>query len=1020
MSTGKTYLALATLALADEEVSGVATPAGQRPEKHAFFPAIVICPPIMVEKWAREARLTLPDPVKTVIVRNLETRQEVEAFRQFDPTFHGKHLSAVGVAARVAQRIQADLAAWRAARDAALATVRTPPRKPCHVVVLSHSTAKLGSAWSPRYVLRALRAPDHSGRVRLVRRANGAPYVVPCCPGCHAPLCSDASNQKGKTAPQRTGSRRRVDADEDADTLYLTEEQLSGESGPRVKRTCAECAEALWQVVPEVSAPRVAWRAVPPPIAGLDEDGRLLLARRAVPALPLPSKSFLRPAAMRPAGPANQASRRYPIADYLRKHHRGLFRAVIADEAHEFSGGETAQALALGSLLEACNPGGTLLWLTGTLFSGYASELFQMQRIVNDDVQSRFGWHGHRRWMGLYGVERHIIVTPPDDRAVGAVSKRKEGREVTQELPGISPLMLRHILPCCVFVELADIARDLPPLIEEVRTVPLGPVLGPIYHAFQREATSALHAELAVGDRGALSNWYHGLLIQPTLPSRAITVRNARSGIVLAETEALPGETIWPKESELLRIVREERAHGRRVLVYVEHTGEYDLLERLSRLIEEDDARWRAGLPPSDPSAPDGTVNQGQEALAVIEVPAAGLSEDGLASPALATGAPEMVTPRPPLPTVRVAVLRSNTCPPARREAWLARAVERGCDVLLTHSACVQVGLDLEGFPTIVCFETIPSTNRARQATRRSYRLGQKLPVRIIQLAYDESAEARLLLLVARKMRSSLMAEGKLPGEGLATYGEDEGDLMLQLARAVLDDVRHGAGRGMAGSLEAVLQEVRDLDQRASRFIAGERLEAALALDNERGEVIQGPPGSLGGALAATTAPLQSETHRGALTPGGGEESLVVLPLFEAPPLAELSDGLGSPAIGDGTVRVTSVTTPSTARVGRSWEELACELQRLKQVRRRGQLGRGGATNGKANGRTPQEAGTSTLSLWREHAGMVAASLWGSLTPRVPASPDGGEGTPTSRADAASQESAPVAAGSLISATLWE
>src|SRR5260221_7973256 len=57
MSTGKTYLALATLALADEEVSGVAAPAGQRPEKRAFFPAIVICPPIMVEKWAREARL---------------------------------------------------------------------------------------------------------------------------------------------------------------------------------------------------------------------------------------------------------------------------------------------------------------------------------------------------------------------------------------------------------------------------------------------------------------------------------------------------------------------------------------------------------------------------------------------------------------------------------------------------------------------------------------------------------------------------------------------------------------------------------------------------------------------------------------------------------------------------------------------------------------------------------------------------------------------------------------------------
>jgi hypothetical protein len=903
VDTGKTYLALAALALADEEVSGVAAPAGQRPEKHAFFPVVVLCPPIMVEKWAREARLTLPDPVRTVIVRSLETRQDVEAFRRFDPTFRGRRLSAVGVAARVVRRIRADLATWRTARDAALAAGRTPPRKPCHVVVLSHSTAKLGSAWSPRYVLRALRAPDADGRVRLVRQATGAPYVVPCCPSCYAPICSEATGQNGRQFSPHAGTRK-GGADEDSETLYLTEEQLAGEAGPRVKRRCAECGEFLWQVVPEVSAPRSSWRAVPPPVAGVDEDGRLFLARRAVPALPLPSKGVLRPASAVPA-----AGRRYPIADYLRKHHRGLFRTLVADEAHEFSGGETAQALALGSLLEACNPGGTLLWLTGTLFSGYASELFQMQRIVNADVLARFGWHGHRRWMDLYGVERHIVVTPPDDRAVGAVSKRKEGREVTQELPGISPLMLRHILPCCVFVELADIARDLPPLIEEVRTVPLGRVLGPVYRAFEREATSALHAELAAGDRGALSSWYHGLLIQPNLPSRAITVRNAQGGHVLAETEALPAETIWPKEAELLRLLREERAHGRRVLVYVEHTGEYDLLERLARLIEEDDARWRGGMPPGD--------------LAVPEVP----DEEDDESDAAAVLDP--VTPRPPLPGVRVAALRSNTCPPARREAWLARAVERGCEVLLTHSACVQVGLDLEGFPTIVCFETIPSTNRARQATRRSYRLGQKLPVRIIQLAYDQSAEARLLLLVARKMRSSLMAEGKLPGEGLATYGEDEGDLMLQLARAVLDDVRHGDRRGMAGSLEAVLQEVRDLDQRASRFIAGERLEAALALDVAHVGIVLAPLDGLSGFAEGAEAPLRRESGSAVSSPVGEEGVLTYPSVVAREPLGEPPNDPRAPAGGSGTVRVTSVTTPATARMGRSWEELARELQRL-------------------------------------------------------------------------------------------
>lgn len=972
MSTGKTFLALATLALADEEVSRVVAPAGQRPEKRAFFPAVVLCPPIMVEKWAREARMTLPDPVKPVIIRALETRQEVAAFRQFDPTFHGKYLSTVGVAARVAKRISADLATWRAARDAALAAGRTPPRKPCHLVVLSHSTAKLGSAWSPRYTLRMLRASGPDGQIHLMRRASGVPYVVPCCPRCFAPLRAEAGNQNSETMAHRA----KPGQDQDMDTLYLSEEQVLGERGARVKRTCAECGEALWQVVPEVSVARLPWRAASPPIATVDADGHRRCARRAVQVLPLPTSRAGRPL---PAGQGNHASRRYPIADYLRKHHRGLFRTVIADEAHEFAGGETAQALALGSLLEACNPGGTLLWLTGTLFSGYASELFQLQRMVNDDVLACFGWHGHRRWMEVYGVERHVVITPPAERAVGAVSKRKEGREVTQELPGISPLMLRHILSRCVFVELADIAHDLPPLDEEVHLVPLGPVLGPIYHALEREATSALHAELVAGDRSALSSWYHGLLIQPNLPSRAITVRNAQSGHILAETEALPEETIWPKERELLRIVRTERAQGRRVLVYVEHTGEYDLLARLARLIEEDDACWRAGQALGNCTVLNRACGRDGAATATSDTATPDQADHASALPAT-PAASEPMAHRPPLPSVRVVVLRSNTCPPARREAWLARTVDRGCDVLLTHSACVQVGLDLVGFPTIICFETIPSTNRARQATRRSYRLGQTLPVRIIQLAYDESAEARLLLLVARKMRSSLMTEGQLPGEGLATYGEDEGDLMLQLARAVLDDVRHGAGRRMAGSLEAVLQEVRALDQQAGRFIAGERLEAALASDATGRE--SGTPSSAP-ALTTRSASARGEIAQGGQAPAG------------AVPLIVPSGALDESARVGESVRVTTTLVPSTTRGGRSWGELARELAQLKARRQSGQRGPT-ATGRHANGKAPQRSGTTQRSLWSERAGTTSATLWEATTSAAAPVPQGTEYSPTS------------------------
>ena len=146
MATGKSYLSLAMLGLADEDVTGHRATDDQRPEKARFFPAVVLSPPIVVEKWAREAANTLPT-ARPVVIRALRTRADVAAFRRFDPTFTGSRLSAIACADRVARRIRLELAAWREQRDRALRERRTPPRKPCHVAILSTSVAKLGPAW---------------------------------------------------------------------------------------------------------------------------------------------------------------------------------------------------------------------------------------------------------------------------------------------------------------------------------------------------------------------------------------------------------------------------------------------------------------------------------------------------------------------------------------------------------------------------------------------------------------------------------------------------------------------------------------------------------------------------------------------------------------------------------------------------------------------------------------------------------------------------------------------------------
>lgn len=892
MATGKSLLSLAILGLADEDVTRQRARDDQRPQKARYFPAVVLCPPIVAAKWAREAMQTLPT-ARPVVIRQIHTKAEVAAFRQFDPTFTGKHLSTIGCAERVIRRIQAELALWRQQRDKAIRAGHTPPRKPCHVAILSTSTAKLGPAWTPIYLLRALRDVDERGRPCLLRdAASGEPVVVPSCPRCFAPLKDESrvdrlerEREKEKrrrgvhgnavtNAPSSAGDDGDDGDDEEMLDVYLRENDLLGFAGcPRTKRVCTSCGEPLWQVVPDSAR----WEAASPPLGG---------TRRTVPRLPIPGRTH------RPPCLTSTLERRYPLADYLRKRHRGLFRSLICDEAHQFKGAGTAQGFAAASLVDACDPGGTTLFLTGTLFSGYASDLFPMLWRLLPELRQTFGYGELKRWVDLYGVRQKVVKVReprPGHREDGAVSKRREDRPLIKELPGISPLVLRHLLDSCLFLELADVAPGLPPYAEEVEVVPLGEPLGPVYERFERESTAALKEMLAHEDHSGLAAWFQGLMIQPNLPWRGYIAISSR-GDMLGQAEPLPEETIYPKEQALLDLVRRERMEGRRVLVYAEHTGEYDLLPRLKGLLEVDDTAWRRQWTEQSTRTEDSGGTSG--------------GDDGLRPP------------QPPMERIRVALLRSATVATGEREAWLRRTVDQGCDVLICHSGLVEVGLDLLDFPTIACYETIFSTCRARQATRRSYRPGQTLPVRVVQLVYDRSMEARGLQLIASKIKSSLMVEGKLPSEGLAAFRqstEDQGNLLLELARSVLSDA-DGDVRDVAGSLEATFRELAATESEQDGYIGDVELPTVLddaddvqdSLSMRVGaERVSGDSPveigatSSGGFIAVTQREAQGCEATGALqqcTEQVGKDTCSLTPAASASASASLDDGVPSPA----------------------------------------------------------------------------------------------------------------------------
>ena len=164
----------------------------------------------------------------------------------------------------------------------------------------------------------------------------------------------------------------------------------------------------------------------------------------------------------------------------------------------------------------------------------------------------------------------------------------------------------------------------------------------------------------------------------------------------------------------------------------------------------------------------------------------------------------------------RVAVLKADTVAPDRRESWVEERVKQGVDVVICHPRLVQTGLDLIDFPTLVWFETDYSVYVARQASRRSWRIGQKRPVKVVFMAYRNTLQADALKLVAKKLQSSLAVEGELPEDGLAAFGDDGDDLMLALARQIVSGEKTDAD---GESVEAVFAQARDAEASAEEFL---------------------------------------------------------------------------------------------------------------------------------------------------------------------------------------------------------
>lgn len=184
-----------------------------------------------------------------------------------------------------------------------------------------------------------------------------------------------------------------------------------------------------------------------------------------------------------------------------------------------------------------------------------------------------------------------------------------------------------------------------------------------------------------------------------------------------------PLEGIMPKEHELVSIVKSELNQNRKVMIYIQNSNTTDISPRLIEMLEDEN--------------------------------------------------------------IKVKMLRSGDT--ENRAQIIDNWVKKGMEVLITNPKKVEVGMDLLDFPSIIFYQIPMSTYTLRQASRRSWRIPQKKPVRVYFLTYLKTMQTRLMQLMADKLMCSLAIEGELSDKGLAALSETSDSMAKELVKMLIE-----------------------------------------------------------------------------------------------------------------------------------------------------------------------------------------------------------------------------------------
>lgn len=365
--------------------------------------------------------------------------------------------------------------------------------------------------------------------------------------------------------------------------------------------------------------------------------------------------------------------------------------------------------------------------MTATLINGYSSGIFHLLYRIVPGLMLKDG----KRYSspGDFDAEYGVVenIYETKDAEYNANRRASKRKTRTRQLPGVSPLVFsRFLLEYTAFLSLSDMGKDLPSYEEIPVALDMPEDVGECYQAVQNVLQKVLKNDRKAAQK-ILSAYLNLLTVYPDQPYDQPEVIHPITGMPIVTPKSCGDfSRLFPKEEKVLELVRQKVANGERVLIYTSWTRT-DSQQKLLKLLQENGYRTE------------------------------------ILAPQIAT---------------------------EKREEWVDKRVKNGLQVLITNPRCVETGLDLNAFTTIIFYSMDYNLFTLRQASRRSWRINQTEPkVEVYMLYYADTLQTKAMKLMASKLAVAGIIEGTFSEEGLAAMS-DVKDLTSQMAKELAAGIR--------------------------------------------------------------------------------------------------------------------------------------------------------------------------------------------------------------------------------------